>query len=89
MNQNYICNYKIFCFNLQVCWGSDLQDGELNFFSVSSDGQVFNWVLMQNELAQTLVITLYLDMDPIPGPDGTMLRMTGTLLILFMYEVYH
>ncbi|XP_075214914.1 dynein intermediate chain 2, ciliary [Lycorma delicatula] len=61
----------------QVCWGPDLQDGEMNFYSVSSDGKVFNWVLMQNELAQTLVITLYLEMDPIPGPDGTMIRMTG------------
>ncbi|KAG8284801.1 cytoplasmic dynein with WD40 domain [Homalodisca vitripennis] len=61
----------------QVCWGEDLQDGEMNFYSVSSDGRVFNWVLMQNELAQTLVIVLYLEMDPVNGPDGTMIRMTG------------
>lgn len=63
---------------LQVCWGEDLQDGEMNFYSVSSDGRVYNWVLMQNELAQTLVIVLYLDMNAINGPDGTIIRMTGT-----------
>lgn len=49
----------------------------MNFYSVSSDGKVFNWVLMQNELAQTLVIVLYLEMDAINGPDGTMIRMSG------------
>lgn len=54
-----------------------MQDGEMNFYSVSSDGKVFNWVLMQNELAQTLVIVLYLEMDAINGPDGTMIRMSG------------
>uniref|UniRef100_A0A1B6DX00 Dynein intermediate chain 2, ciliary n=1 Tax=Clastoptera arizonana TaxID=38151 RepID=A0A1B6DX00_9HEMI len=61
----------------QVCWGKDLPDGEMNFYSISSDGKVFNWVLMQNELAQTLVIVLYMDMDPIPGPDGNMVKITG------------
>ncbi|RZF40619.1 hypothetical protein LSTR_LSTR007502 [Laodelphax striatellus] len=61
----------------QVCWGKDLTDGEMHFYSVSSDGKVYNWVLMQNELAQTLVITLYLDMEQIPGPDGTMVKITG------------
>ncbi|CAH1995874.1 unnamed protein product [Acanthoscelides obtectus] len=58
----------------EVKWAPDLPDGELNFFSVAADGKINNWVLMQNELAVTTIITLFLDKDPASGPDGTLLR---------------
>lgn len=63
----------------EIRWGPDMADGEINFYSVSSDGRVFNWVLMQNKLALTTIITLYLD-KTVGGPDGTdiKLRCCGT-----------
>lgn len=54
-----------------------MQDGEINFYSVSADGRVFNWVLMQNKLAITTIITLFLDNGPVGGPDGTNIRLKG------------
>lgn len=62
----------------QVKWGVDMQDGEINFFSVSADGKVYNWILMQNELAVTTVIALNLPLEPIAGPDGTVVSVKGT-----------
>ncbi|KAL3286367.1 hypothetical protein HHI36_000874 [Cryptolaemus montrouzieri] len=62
----------------QVRWAPDLPDGELNFFSIASDGRINNWVLMQNELAATTVFMLYLPMDPVTGPDGTYMKMRGS-----------
>ncbi|XP_076260407.1 dynein intermediate chain 2, ciliary [Rhynchophorus ferrugineus] len=61
----------------EVKWAPDLPDGELNFFSVAADGKINNWVLMQNELSVTTIITLYLDKETVPGPDGTQLRVKG------------
>jgi hypothetical protein len=54
-----------------------MPDGEVNFFSVSADGSVYNWVLTQHELSHTLIISLFLSCDPIPGPDGTSITLTG------------
>ncbi|XP_072157958.1 dynein intermediate chain 2, ciliary [Bemisia tabaci] len=61
----------------QVCWGPDLIDGDLNFFSVSADGKVCSWIVMQNELSQTLVIHLLLNIDPIAGPNGNQMNLVG------------
>lgn len=61
----------------EVKWGPDLPDGELNFFSVGTDGLINNWVLMQNELSVTTILTLFLKKDPVPGPDGTNLKVKG------------
>ncbi|EDV55380.2 dynein intermediate chain 2, ciliary isoform X2 [Drosophila erecta] len=55
----------------QIKWGLDMADGEVNFFSVSSDGRVFNWILMQNKLWVTTIITLYRENGLVDGPDGT------------------
>jgi len=55
----------------QIRWGLDMTDGEVNFFSVSSDGRVFNWILMQNKLWVTTIITLYRENGLVDGPDGT------------------
>ena len=47
------CHHRV-----QVLWGEDLAEGEPTFYSISSDGNVFNWTLMQNQLIKTLVISL-------------------------------
>ncbi|CAH1718635.1 unnamed protein product [Chironomus riparius] len=67
----------------EVKWGEDMQDGEINFYSLSTDGRVFNWVLMQNKLTLTTIITLYLDVNPVSGPDGTTIKLkaSGTCMV--------
>lgn len=62
----------------EVKWGPDLQDGEINFYSISADGRVFNWVLMQNKLAITTIITLFMDKEYVGGPEGTNIKLKGT-----------
>jgi dynein intermediate chain 1 len=49
----------------------------MNFYSVAEDGKINNWVLMQNDLAVTTIITLYLAKDEVFGPDGTKLKVKG------------
>uniref|UniRef100_A0A1B0D676 Dynein intermediate chain 2, ciliary n=1 Tax=Phlebotomus papatasi TaxID=29031 RepID=A0A1B0D676_PHLPP len=61
----------------EIKWGPDMTDGELNFYSASTDGRVFNWVLMQNKLAITPIMTLYLDRDLGGCPDGTDIKLKG------------
>lgn len=67
----------------EIKWGDDMQDGEINFYSLSSDGRVFNWVLMQNKLTLTTIITLLLDVPPVCGPDGTHIKLkaSGTCMV--------
>lgn len=60
-----------------IKWGPDMPDGEINFYSISGDGRVFNWVLMQSKLAITTIITLYLDRGVVGGPDGTDIKLRG------------
>lgn len=52
-----------------------MMDGEINFYSVSCSGHVFNWVLMQNDLMSTCVVTLFLSSTFVEGPDGTELPL--------------
>ncbi|XP_046398571.1 dynein intermediate chain 2, ciliary [Ischnura elegans] len=61
----------------QVRWGSNMPDGEIPFYSVSLDGSVFCWIVANNELNRTLVITLSLPIDPIPGPDSVTIPLTA------------
>ncbi|KAL7286142.1 hypothetical protein TKK_0019585 [Trichogramma kaykai] len=61
----------------QVCWAPETEEGNLTFFSVSTDGRVNHWVLNQNDLGCTTVMTLLLDRPPIPGPDGTQMLLKG------------
>jgi len=49
----------------------------LAFFSVGIDGKINHWVLSQNDLGLTTVMTLFLDRPPIPGPDGTLITLKG------------
>lgn len=75
-------NYKTKCLGIvwAVKWLPDLQDGELNFFAVSNDGVVKNYVLMQSEFAVTHIIKLILDTPPAAGPDGTFVPLIGFLI---------
>jgi len=41
-----------------------LPTGEMNFFSVSEDGAVCQWILMQNELMKVVRMSLVIDMYP-------------------------
>ncbi|XP_030375419.1 dynein intermediate chain 2, ciliary-like [Scaptodrosophila lebanonensis] len=59
----------------QIKWGPDMTDGEINFFSVSSDGRVLYWILQQNMLWVTTLITLYLENGLVDGPDGTKVHL--------------
>ncbi|XP_012134626.1 dynein intermediate chain 2, ciliary isoform X1 [Megachile rotundata] len=61
----------------EVCWAPDTEEGNLAFYSVSIDGKINYWILNQNELGLTTVMTLFLDRPPIPGPDGTMITLKG------------
>ena len=44
----------------QVHWQCDEQPKELNFYSVSSDGRVANWIMSKNELKMEPVMQLKL-----------------------------
>ncbi|XP_046434111.1 dynein intermediate chain 2, ciliary isoform X2 [Neodiprion pinetum] len=61
----------------EVRWAPDTEEGNLTFYSVSIDGKINHWVLNQNDLGVTTIMTLYLDRPPIPGPDGTMITLKG------------
>ncbi|XP_046145422.1 dynein intermediate chain 2, ciliary [Osmia bicornis bicornis] len=61
----------------EVCWAPDTEEGNLAFYSVSIDGIINYWILNQNDLGLTTVMTLFLDRPPIPGPDGTMITLKG------------
>ena len=59
-----------------------MADGEFNVFSISSDGRVCNWILMQNQLIVTVTISLTLPIRRVAGPDGAMVDIKGTREIL-------
>ncbi|XP_043249584.1 dynein intermediate chain 2, ciliary [Colletes gigas] len=61
----------------EVCWAPDTEEGNLAFYSVSIDGKINYWILNQNDLGLTTVMTLFLDRPPIAGPDGTMITLKG------------
>lgn len=61
----------------EVKWGPDMIDGEINFYSISADGRVFNWVLVQHKLCITTIITLFLDKEQTGAPDGSDIRLRG------------
>lgn len=44
-----------------VKWQKDDLDKNINFFSVSSDGKVFSWTLIKNELQHTEVVELKME----------------------------
>lgn len=66
----------------EVKWGIEMQDGEINFYSISADGTVYNWILMQNKLSLTTISILYLDQQFDNGPDGNMVKLKGFTFFL-------
>lgn len=62
----------------EVKWGVDMQDGELNFYSISADGMVYNWLLMQSQLSLTTITALFIDQEISAGPDGSNVKLKGT-----------
>ncbi|XP_066595061.1 dynein intermediate chain 2, ciliary isoform X2 [Prorops nasuta] len=69
----------------EVQWAPDTEEGNLAFYSVSIDGKINYWILNQNDLGLTTVMTLYLNQAPIPGPDGTMITLKGCGTCLAFY----
>ena len=67
----------------QVCWAPDTEEGNLAFYSISFDGKINYWELLQNELRVTAIMTLYLNRHPIIGPDGTMITLKSTYKIFW------
>ncbi|XP_023290226.1 dynein intermediate chain 2, ciliary isoform X3 [Orussus abietinus] len=61
----------------EVRWAPDTDEGNLMFYSVSTDGKINHWILNQNDLGMNTIMTLFLDRPPIPGPDGTMITLKG------------
>ncbi|XP_037093491.1 dynein intermediate chain 1, axonemal-like [Pollicipes pollicipes] len=61
----------------KVHWGQDNMDGNHNFYSVSADGRVMNWQLVQSELRCTEVTTLGMPEVKNEGPDGTVIPVRG------------
>lgn len=61
----------------EVKWQKDDLDGNLNFYSVSSDGRVVSWTIIKSELHYTDVIELRMDSLTSEGPEGTQLSSLG------------
>jgi len=66
----------------------DLPDGELNFYSISEDGTVCNWLLMQSEMSKTIIATLVLDIEPQITLGGISETLIGKLLIIHIKIFY-
>lgn len=66
----------------EVKWGADMQDGELNFYSISADGMVYNWLLMQSQLSLTAITALYVDQEISACPDGSNVKLKGKRRVL-------
>lgn len=56
----------------------------MTFYSVSSDGNVYNWILIQNQLSQTLVISLSIGPDVICSSERNQRKCKGSRYI-FIY----
>jgi len=65
-----------------------LPDGELNFYSISEDGTVCNWLLMQSEMSKTIIVTLVLDIEPQITLGGISETLIGKLII-FRIKIIH
>jgi len=61
----------------QVKWQKEYLDGNLNFFSVSADGRVVQWIIVKSELHFTDVIKLKMNDVSEDGPEGTRLTTLG------------
>jgi len=61
----------------------------MNFFSVSEDGSVCQWILMQNELMKVVRMSLVIDMYPEIELGGIKQTYYGNAIhILLIMELY-
>ncbi|CAG9860678.1 unnamed protein product [Phyllotreta striolata] len=96
-NVNYSCKEPVYKSNSvenkhrgivwEVKWAEDTPDGELNFYSVGSDGKVNNWILMSSALTVITIIELLLDQPPVHGPDGTTLKLKASICCFKFHPV--
>jgi len=61
----------------QVKWQKDDLDGNMNFFSVSSDGRVVSWTIIKSELLFTEIVTLSIEMPSLEGSDSNVVSALG------------
>lgn len=61
----------------QVKWQKDDLDGNMNFFSVSSDGRVVSWTIIKSELLFTEIVTLSIEQSVGEGPDANVVSTLG------------
>jgi len=61
----------------EVKWQKDNLDGNLNFYSVSSDGRVVAWTIIKSDLHFTDIIQLKMDELPGTGPENTQINALG------------
>eukprot|EP00747_Dinoflagellata_sp_TGD_P165115 gnl/TRDRNA2_/TRDRNA2_185975_c0_seq1.p1 gnl/TRDRNA2_/TRDRNA2_185975_c0~~gnl/TRDRNA2_/TRDRNA2_185975_c0_seq1.p1 ORF type:complete len:695 (+),score=179.37 gnl/TRDRNA2_/TRDRNA2_185975_c0_seq1:79-2085(+) len=61
----------------EVRWNADESSGILNFFSISSDGRVSNWLLMKNKLESEEVMELKLISGTGMGGEDDETSLTG------------
>jgi dynein intermediate chain 1 len=61
----------------QVKWQKDDLDGNMNFFSVSSDGRVVQWTLTKNELVYIDVVALTVNNPPAETGTDTVVTALG------------
>ena len=63
-------NHVQFPLPSQVCWQNNDMDGNMNFYSVSSDGRVVMWKLVKNELQYQDAVQLKIPGASVDGPEG-------------------
>mmetsp|Transcript_40247 Transcript_40247/g.105685 ORF Transcript_40247/g.105685 Transcript_40247/m.105685 type:complete len:655 (+) Transcript_40247:43-2007(+) len=74
----------------EVRWNADDSLGTLNFFSISSDGRVSNWILMKNKLESEEVMELKLMSGVAADDDETSLTgLAGGLCFDFNKQSEH
>jgi len=61
----------------QVKWQRDDLDGNMNFFSVSSDGRVVSWTIIKSELLFTEIVTLSIEAPPGDSTDTGVVATLG------------
>lgn len=61
----------------QVKWQKDDLDGNMNFFSVSSDGRVVSWTIIKSELLFTEIVTLSIESTPGESQDSGVVATLG------------
>ncbi|CAB3381334.1 Hypothetical predicted protein [Cloeon dipterum] len=60
----------------QVRWSKESNQSEMTIYSISADGQVLSWSLMQNEMIKMTLISLTFPTEPI-NSDGTLCPLIG------------